>query len=219
MGRRVTGRLLFGLALVTVLAAPAAHAQPAPACAQFAPELAALQQQLGAVMGLPTSCPRLDTNGDTIQFTTTGLAVYRPDGMSVFATGDNHWALTSAGLEQWTGNWHNGLYPPAAPEPAADNQPTQPVPDDAQTAQPAPERAAVHPMTLVQVLPDVSQTVVVEDASGSMFTVETAEGCPDVDAAVGDHVFVRSGGSRTDLILVQQHETCAVAAMHIAEGD
>jgi hypothetical protein len=204
----VTGRLTFVLVLVTLLAAPpAALAQTS--CAQLAADFAALEQQIGAIMGVPTSCPRVDANGETIQTTTTGLAVHRPDGMSVFASGDDHWALTSAGLQEWTANWHNGLYPPATPQPEADSE-----------AAPA-DQASVEPMTLIKVqgLQDGSNTVVVEDSSGSMFTVETAEGCPDVDAAVGDHVFVRSGGSQTDLILMQQHQTCAVAAMHTAEGD
>jgi hypothetical protein len=208
MWRMVTGRLTFGLALVTLLAGPpAAFAQTT--CAQFAADFAALQQQIGAIMGVPTSCPRVDANGDTMQTTTTGLAVHRPDGMSVFASGDDHWALTAAGLQEWTASWHNGLYPPATPEPQAESG----IPP------PEADQASVQPMTLMQVLQDGSNTVVVEDSSGSKFTVETAEGCPDVDAAVGDHVFVRSGGSQTDLILIQQHQTCAVAAMHTAEGD
>jgi len=203
----VTGRLTFILVLVTFLAAPAAHAQTT--CSEFAADFAALERQIGAIMGVPTSCPRVDANGETMQTTTTGLAVHRPDGMLVFASGDDHWALTSAGLQQWTANWHNGLYPPATPQPEAETE-----------AAPA-DQASIEPMTLIkaQGLQDGSNTVVVEDSSGSMFTVETAEGCPDVDAAVGDHVFVRSGGSQTDLILMQQHQTCAVAAMHTAEGD
>jgi hypothetical protein len=199
---------MFVIGLVTLLTAPPAHAQTNVPCAQFAVDFAGLQQQLGAVMGTPTGCPRIDANGDIIQVTSTGLAVHRPDGMSIFASGDDHWALSGDGLEQWTGNWHNGLYPQATPEP------------DAEATSPALEaQASVQPMRLVQVIQDGTNTVVVEDPSGSMFTVETADGCPDVDAAVGDHVFVRSGGSQTDLILLQQHETCAVAAMHTAPGD
>jgi len=161
-------------------------------------------------MGTPSSCPRVDANGDTIQVTSTGLAIHRPDGMSIFASGDDHWALTGDGLEQWTGNWHNGLLPPVTPEPDATPSQTPPPPE---------AQASLQPMRLVQVLQDGTNTVVVEDPSGSMFTVETASSCPDVDAAVGDHVFVRSGGSQTDLILLQQHETCAVATMHTAPSD
>jgi hypothetical protein len=202
----VTGRLTFALVFVTLLAAPPAAAQTS--CAQFAIEFAALEQQIGAIMGVPTSCPRVDADGDTMQTSTTGLAVYRPDGMSVFASGDNRWALSDAGLQEWTANWHNGLYPPTPSQPTAVSGTPEPEGDQ-----------SVEPMTLIQVVQDATNTVVVEDPSGSKFTVETAEGCPDVDAAVGDHVFVRSGGSQMDLILVQQHQTCAVAAMHTAEGD
>jgi len=207
----VTGRLTFLVVCVTLLLAPAdALAQPEPACTQFAADFTPLLQQIGAVMGSAAACPRIDASGDLIQVTTTGLAVHRPDGMSVFASGDEHWALTSSGLEEWSANWHNGLYPPATPQPKVDANvgPTQP-----------PTHASVQPMLLVRVLQDGSNTIVVEDSSGSMFTVETAEGCPDVDAAVGDHVFVRSGGSSTDLILMQQHETCAVAGMSTAQAD
>jgi hypothetical protein len=74
-------------------------------------------------------------------------------------------------------------------------------------------------VTLVQVRQDVSNTLVVEDPQGSMLTVETAGGCPNVVAAVGDHIFMRSGGAQTDLILLQQHETCAVADVHAAEAN
>jgi hypothetical protein len=168
-----------------------------------------LVQQIGAVMGVPSGCPRVDGDGNTIQVSSTGLALRRPDGMLIFASGDEHWALSDAGLQAWTGNWHNGLYPPVTPQPDTDGDAMQ------ATAQ-QPASARVQTMTLVQVLQDGSNAVVVEDPSGSMFTVETADGCPNVDAAVGDHVFVRSGGSQTDLILMQQHETCAVAAMHTA---
>jgi hypothetical protein len=178
-------------------------------CTQFAPDFAALQEQIGAVMGAPISCPRVDGDGNTLQVSTTGLAVRRGDGMLVFASGDEHWALSAAGLQQWTGNWHNGLYPPVTPEPV--------VADAEVTPTQQPEPARVEAMTLVQVAPDGPNAVVVEDPSGSMFTVETADGCPDVDAAVGDHVFLRSGGPQTDLILMEQHETCAVAAMRPAD--
>ena len=208
----VTGRLTFLVVSVTLLAATSAHAQSSATCAQFAADFAALQQQIGTVMGTPSGCPRTDANGEIIQVTSTGLAVHRPDGVSIFAAGDNHWALSGDGLEQWTGNWHNGLYPPEVDEASAPSPPALSQSDREQ-------QASVQPMRLVQVMQDATNTVVVEDPSGSMFTVETADGCHDVDAAVGDHVFVRSGGSQIDLILLQQHETCAVAAMHTAPGD
>lgn len=66
---------------------------------------------------------------------------------------------------------------------------------------------------------DALNAAVVQDPDGSMFTVQTGSGCPDLAAAPGDHVFIRAGGARTDLILLQQHETCAVAQMNRAAGD
>src|SRR3954451_2267158 len=207
----VTRRLPLFVVFVTIVTATLAHADTAlgqPACTQFAPDFTALIQQIGTVMGLPSGCPRVDGDGNIIQVSSTGLALRRPDGMLIFASGDEHWALTSAGMQEWTGNWHNGLYPPVTPQPGAET----PQDEAAESRDAAPpDSAGVRPMTLIQVLQDGSNAVVVEDPSGSMFTVETANGCPDADAAVGDHVFVRSGGSQTDLILMQQHETCAVA--------
>jgi hypothetical protein len=198
--------VLVCVTIVTLSGAGTAFGQSA--CTQFGADFAALEQQIGAVMGDPSGCPRVDGDGNTLQISTTGLAIRRPDGMLLFASGDEHWALSSTGLQEWTANWHTGLYPPATPraDVARDAPPTQ-----------QPEHARVEPMTLVRVLSDDLNAVVVEDPSGSMFTVEIADGCPDLDAAVGDHVFVRSGGQQTDLILMQQHETCAVAAMHTAQ--
>jgi len=212
--RRLPLVVIF-VTIVTFASATAAFSQPA--CTQFAPDFAALVQQIGAVMGVPNSCARVDGDGNTIQVSSTGLALRRPDGMLIFASGDEHWALSGAGLQSWTANWHNGLYPPVTPQPDANAEANANEANTDAQAPDQPDSARVQTMTLVQVLQDGSNAVVVEDPSGSMFTVETANGCPDVDAAVGDHVFVRSGGSQTDLILVQQHETCAVAAMHTAQ--
>lgn len=209
MRRGVTTRvpaLLVCVTIVTFSGTTAALGQPS--CTDFAPDFAALQQHIGAVMGVPTTCPRVGGDGSTMQVSSTGLAVRRADGMLAFASGDEHWALTGAGLQAWTGNWHNGLFPPVTPQPEAENDAT-PIQQ--------PERARIEPMLLLEVRQDASNAGVVEDASGSRFTVETGDGCPDLDAAVGDHVFMRSGGSQTDLVLVRQHETCAVAAMHTTD--
>jgi hypothetical protein len=185
----------------------------APACRGSAsPDLAFslidLQQALGDVMGSPVACPQVDAEGNIIQVTTTGLAVYRPDGMSVFASGEHHWALTAQGLSTWTGNWHNGLYPPVTPPPAQD-----------QTEPGQPTLATIEVMTVVQVQQDVSNRVVVQDADGSMYTVETASGCPDLVTTLGNHIFIRTGGLQTDMILLPQDETCAVAEMTVAAGN
>ena len=184
---------------------------------QLAPSLTDLHQALGDVMGSPSGCPVVDADGSTIQATTTGLAVYHPSGMSVFVSGEHHWALTPQGLETWTGSWHNGLDPPIAPE--------QDQPDAAQPARASieaeagPPPASIEAVTLVQVRQDASNTIVVEDPQGSMLTVETASGCPDLVAAVGDQVFMRTGGAQTDLILLQQREICAVADVHAADDN
>jgi hypothetical protein len=177
----------------------------------FAPELSNLQQALGGVMGAPVDCPRTDAAGDTLQRTTTGLALYRVDGTSIFTAGEQHWALTDSGLHTWMASWHSGLYPPDA---SAGDQ------THAQLADPRPDQplASVEPMTVVRLDPDLAAAVVVEDASGSTFAVQTVSDCPDLPAAVGDHVFLRSDESGSDLILVRQQQTCAVA-MVLAAGD
>ena len=218
-GRQLGARRgLLVLAILTLAILPtsagSAFGAPAPACdsaegVELAPNLVNLQNALGATMGSPVSCAIVDDRGDVIQIMSTGLAMADPSGTAVFASGERHWALNADGLQTWTGNWHDGLYPP--PTVAADQ--------DGLPALAGPQPASIEPMTVVRVPGDVSTAVVVQDPDGSMFTVETDSGCPGVGAAPGDHVFVRYSGPRTDLILLQQHETCAVAAMNAAVGD
>jgi hypothetical protein len=175
---------------------------------ELAPRLADLQLWLGDDMGSPVSCAQQDQAGDVVQVTTTGVATARADGMATFISGEQHWAITPDGyFEAWTGNWHTGLYPPVTPASVQD----QPAPSDA--------LASVEPMLVVQMVQDGSNGVVVEDLQGSMFTVQPDTGCPDVVAAPGDHIYIRTGAARTDLIDLQQHETCAVAQMNPAAGD
>jgi hypothetical protein len=204
----VAATMLWGLLPPTVNAASAAPACPDPASPEMAPSLIDLQQALGAVMGSPLSCPQIDADGTIVQVTTTGLAVYRPNGMSVFASGKQHWALTAQGLETWTGNWHNGLYPPVI---------APPLEDQSGFDQRAP--ASVQAVTVVRVPRADSSAVVVEDSEGTMFAVETASGCPDLVATPGERLFIRSDGPYADLIFLQQHETCSVAEMYAAAGD
>jgi hypothetical protein len=66
---------------------------------------AALKQQLGPAMGDPLECERaIHVSGDTRQRTTTGYAYYRTAvNVPTFTNGSDHWALTSGGLEHWTG--------------------------------------------------------------------------------------------------------------------
>jgi hypothetical protein len=170
--------------------------------------VAVLQHAVGAAFGSPVGCRRVDAHGNTLQPTTTGLAITRPDGMAIFATDEQHWALTDRGLVTWTGNWHNGLYSPV----------TSPV-DLEQTQLAQTQLARISPMTLVSFDATQATAVMKEDASGSTLLVQTAGGCPDLPSAVGDHVFVRSNGVASDLVLVRHHETCAVATMHAADND
>src|SRR5579884_1059364 len=117
---RRTAGLVFGLVLLCTPPGLVSAAGGLPCPMGTTPELDGqfqdLQHALGAVMGAATGCPITDAIGDTIQATTTGLAVYRPSGMALFASGDQRWALTADGLQSWRGNWHTGLDPPAAPD-------------------------------------------------------------------------------------------------------
>jgi hypothetical protein len=224
----VAAARLSGLVIVVATALGvlplAVDAAGGPGCPEStSPQLAAsltdLHQALGDVMGSPSGCPLADADGSTIQATTTGLAVYRPSGMSVFVSGERHWALTAQGLETWTGSWHNGLDPPITLGPDQDQWAavqSAPAPTGVEAGGPPP--ASIEALTLVQVRQDASNTIVVEDPQGSMLTIETASDCPDLVAAVGDHVFMRTGGAQTDLVLLQQHEICAVADMRPAEA-
>jgi hypothetical protein len=82
----------------------------APTCAPgaqpaFGPDLAPLKRQLGDTMGQAVECEHLNTdNGDMLQQTTTGLAVYQASShRSTFTDGWRHWALTSSGMVTWVG--------------------------------------------------------------------------------------------------------------------
>jgi hypothetical protein len=169
---------------------------------QCSATLADLRQVIEpSVIGVAVGCARVDADGNTLQPTTTGLAIYRGDGTAVFASGDQHWALTDQGLQTWTANWHNGLYPPTAVS--------------AETGDAALHESAaarIRPMTLLQAGDGSNAAVLRDDASGSSQTVQLASSCPALSSATGDHVFVRSDGLVTDLVLVGQHQTCAVAS-------
>jgi hypothetical protein len=66
----------------------------------------ALAQQLGTAMGVPTECEHGDESSeDTLQATTTGVAVYDwCTNTPSFTSGQDHWILTPHGLEHWTGD-------------------------------------------------------------------------------------------------------------------
>jgi hypothetical protein len=183
---------------------------------QLSPNLVDLHQALGDLMGAPSGCSLVDADGSTIQATTTGLAVYRPSGMSVFVSGQRHWALTGQRLQTWTGSWHDGLDPPSTPTPGQDQSKVAAPAPPSTDAETSPPPASIEAVMLVQVRQDASNTIVVEDPRGSMLTIETGSGCPDLVASVGDQVYMRTGGTQTDLILLQQREICAVAEVYPA---
>jgi hypothetical protein len=84
-------------------AAPFCHAGETP---HFSFGLADLKAALGNTMGEPTECEHPNSsNGDTLQQTTTGMAVYRQSANSPeFTDGWNHWALEPAGVVAWSGD-------------------------------------------------------------------------------------------------------------------
>jgi hypothetical protein len=71
-----------------------------------------LKARLGTTMGEPLECEHVDPeNGDTLQQTTTGLAVYRKEaGVLEFTDGWRHWALRGEQLVAWEGD-----SPPSTP--------------------------------------------------------------------------------------------------------
>ena len=59
--------------------------------------------RIGDAMGDPLECEHPDSaNGDTLQQTTTGLAIYRQNtNTPEFTDGFNHWVLGNDGLQAW----------------------------------------------------------------------------------------------------------------------
>jgi hypothetical protein len=86
-------------------------AQSAPFCAEaqsvdWLDAFAPLSEQLGDAMGEPVECPHpTSDSGDTVQQTSTGLAILRmPSGLPSFTDGTTRWALTAdQGLVSWMG--------------------------------------------------------------------------------------------------------------------
>lgn len=105
-------RWLLTLCLLATLigSAESASAQAAPFCdagqtSAFILGFADLKAALGAVMGDPVECEHANSaNGDTLQQTSTGLAIYRQStNTPEFTDGWNHWALMPQGLVAWSG--------------------------------------------------------------------------------------------------------------------
>ena len=69
---------------------------------QFAAPFARLHAELGDVMGVPTACSQRTGDGDLLQATSTGLAIYRVQTeTALFSAGDRHWALGDGALVTW----------------------------------------------------------------------------------------------------------------------
>jgi hypothetical protein len=80
----------------------------------FSLGFASLKAHLGDLVGDPTTCEFADPSGsgDMLQQTTLGLAFWRKSSNTpTFTNGSVHWALTPAGVVQWTGS---SIDPPTA---------------------------------------------------------------------------------------------------------
>jgi hypothetical protein len=65
-----------------------------------------IARAIGTEAGSPTECEHGDdSSGNTLQATTTGVAIYYwCTNTSTFNRGQDHWMLTPAGVEHWTGS-------------------------------------------------------------------------------------------------------------------
>jgi hypothetical protein len=202
-------------AILLLLPIGGASAEGELACADGVPphwgaQFADLHQSLGDVMGAPAGCLQTDAEGDAIQMTTTGVAIVRSSGLVVFASGDHHWALSPAGLESWTANWHNGFDPPAGPAPPLDE--AQQTPPD--------QLAQVRAVTVRRLDQDNADVLMVEDAAGHRYRAQTDGRCPDAWRASGGRAYLSSlgpvGVGTSVLISLEQHQTCALPVLESA---
>jgi len=197
--------------LLLMLPAGYAWAQRTPGCAAdpspaWAATFTDLRAQVGEVMGAPVTCAMVDAEGDTVQVTTTGIAISHPSGMAVFARGDDHWALSAQGLETWTGNWHNGFDPPVNPTPP-------PLDADAD----ASPVASVQAFTVVGSSAQDPSATLVEGDAGRQYVLHTAAQCDAALEAEGGRVYVRWVGPRAGagatLIDIERHASCPITAL------
>jgi hypothetical protein len=103
--------------LPSVAAVLAPYCRPGEA-PRFVLGFASLKTMLGDVMGQPIECEHANPdNGDSLQLTTTGLAVYRKAGGALqFTDGWQHWDLAGGRIVTWEGD----SAPPTAAPPSAD---------------------------------------------------------------------------------------------------
>jgi hypothetical protein len=95
----------------TTVPPPTALAVLAPYCppgqaARFVLGFASLKEQLGDTMGEPLECEHANPeNGDHLQATSTGLAVFNEQvGLVIFTNGWQTWTMLPEGVVSWTAN-------------------------------------------------------------------------------------------------------------------
>ena len=186
-----------------------------PADARFGAEFTRLQAELGDIMGVPTACEQLESNGDQVQTTSTGVAIYRAQTRAaVFVRGEQHWSLTDHELVSWTGSWHAGVDPPTG-------VPTAGTPVDLSLTTPDAAVASILVVNLLSMGQDDPPALLLE-SDGTQYLVRTAEGCPHVSLEVGRPVYVRSpgplGSPGAELVLLAEREACAIVTMQLAPG-
>jgi hypothetical protein len=136
-------------------------------------------------MGDPVECEHTEPGtGDAYQQTTTGLALYRREtNTSMFTNGREQWALTPFGLAQWSG-WHGSTALLRSAEAVQ-------VDEVQQTAAPPGPYLKVEAVTIVDVLDDSSQHLVVRRQT-TPYLIETEAECAAVRPLIGDVIFVLS---------------------------
>jgi hypothetical protein len=78
----------------------------APESISLSELFAALHGSIGDTFGQPVECPRIDAStGDTVQRTSTGLAIYRAHSrLPTFTDGYHRWAIGPGGVITWQGD-------------------------------------------------------------------------------------------------------------------
>jgi hypothetical protein len=88
---------------VSVVPEPIAFCPPGKQPA-FVLGFADLRDAVGDAIGTPIECEHIHpTSGDTVQQTTSGLAVFH-NGHSSFSDGWHHWETGDGGVRQWEGD-------------------------------------------------------------------------------------------------------------------
>ena len=181
--RRVFGVLIGVASLISMTAAGLALG--ADSCADFAPAFAPLAERLGPAMGAPTGCPLTGLGGgDLVQMTSTGFAYLRAgEGVPMFTTGREFWALEPGGLEHWTGSAHMGFAPPGAAGSS-----------DAPAAVAPPPGAVSYARLEAVTVTGFADAAVAVERAGQAYRLDADAAC-GLAAADGQTAFVRSPGA------------------------